>query len=148
MKITRTLIPNTNGKPNANGRVYDKEAIQKIIESFKDRKEQGPVYGQIGYPNENDFMDSTIAITGEKVSHEIREVKEDDDDNLIGEIEILNTPQGNIAKALLDHTVFRPRLIGNVNDDGTIRVLDIISFDMVPKEDDAFIHPTNQNKDD
>jgi hypothetical protein len=122
-------------KENLNGRIYaNNENLREQIEQFNNK---GDRFGQIGFP------DGDISITG-TVSHSIRNVRIEDD-KVMGEITILNTPHGEILKQLIDTVVFRPCSMGNINADHTVRIDKIISFSAVPKKEDPFDDDNYEN---
>lgn len=133
MKLTgKIFIPHNDGKPNKNGHIYPKEVIEEIVEKFNNLEK--PMFGHLGYPSTTIF---DIDDTTQQPSHKITSVREEDV-NLIGDIEILDTPNGDILKSIIDGSVIRPLVEGSVNEDGTINVTKIRSFDVIPKSNDAF----------
>ena len=129
------LIPYTN-KPNANGRVYTPEAIDKMVELFNER--EMPMYGQVGYPQ--DILGVPVFDTSlQKVSHIVSSIKKVDG-YLVGDIKILDTPYGKHLQRLIKGVVFRPRSAGTVDvETGIINIHKIYSFDAIPRDEDAFI---------
>ena len=118
---------------NQNGRMYTKEAVKQMIEDFeRNRDRVGVFYGQMG-------MNEGTDINLSKISHTIDELHFDGD-RLYGEIKILDTDAGKKLKPLIEEgqVVFRSRSIGSVNEDGTVEVKKLISFDAIPSWEDAF----------
>ena len=78
---------------NQNGRIYPKEILEREIENYK----TGPIAENRAL-GELDHPDSSV-INLQNVSHNIKKLWWDGDD-VMGEVEILSTPAGNILKAL------------------------------------------------
>ena len=79
---------------NGNGRYYSKELWDREIDKYKVLVEENRAMGELDHP------DDTI-INLKNVSHNIKDVWWDGD-NVMGKIEILPTPAGNILKALVE----------------------------------------------
>jgi hypothetical protein len=80
---------------NRNGRVYPKETLAKEVAKYdKTYIKQNRAFGELGHP------DGPI-INLERVSHMIKELKEDGD-NWVGKAKLMDTPYGKIAKSLID----------------------------------------------
>lgn len=147
MKITTVLLE--MNKENLNGRIYTRECVENMIEQFN-RKfgQQGYFFGETGIPDS-----TTVSLS--KISHNVTKI-EIQGNKLLGDIQILNTPQGEFLKSFIKESlkdyisllieitnpkvpiVFRPRSIGSVNPDKTIEITELISFDVVPRDNDAF----------
>jgi hypothetical protein len=121
---------------NQNGRIYPKSEIEKAVESVKQRLGKGEtVMGELDHPEE-------LQINLDRVSHIITEMH-CDDANGIGKLKIIDTPMGNIAKALLKAGAklgVSSRGSGNVNESGRVSDFDIITVDIVaqPSAPDAY----------
>ena len=121
---------------NQNGRVYPKEEIQRAVESVRQRLGKGEtVLGELDHPEE-------LQINLDRVSHIITDMQFDDNDGL-GKLKIIDTPMGNIAKALLKAGAklgVSSRGSGNVNESGKVSEFDIVTVDIVaqPSAPDAF----------
>lgn len=82
-------------KQNRNGRFYPKELMQREVARYnKEYVSQNRALGELGHPD-------TPAINLDRVSHIVRELREDGD-NFIGKAKILDTPYGKIVKNLID----------------------------------------------
>ena len=80
---------------NRNGRVYEKEILQKAVEKYvTEQVSTGRAVGELNHPE-------GPSINLDKVSHKITELKFDGS-NVIGKASILETPMGQIVKGLLD----------------------------------------------
>jgi hypothetical protein len=65
-----------------------------------------------------------------------------ENNTLYGEIRILDTPEGNKIRDIMAEVdrsvVFRSRSTGSVNEDGTVNIEKLISFDAIPKDQDPY----------
>ncbi len=77
---------------NGNGRYYSKDLWEREINKYMDSVKQNRALGELDHP------DSSI-INLKNVSHNIKKLWWDND-NVMGVIEILPTPSGNILAAL------------------------------------------------
>ena len=79
---------------NGNGRYYSKDLWEREIDKYRVLVDENRAMGELDHP------DSTV-INLQNVSHNIKDMRWDGD-NVIGKIEILPTPAGNILKALVE----------------------------------------------
>lgn len=131
---TKTLIP--LGEVNLNGRLYqDNENLREKIDEFNERVNRiGVVYGELGYSGN---ADTSLR----NCSHAIRNVRIEDN-KVIGDIKILNTPRGVELRSTLNEMVIRPRSFGDTHPNGTVTIKKILSFDAISSEEDSF-NPDN-----
>jgi hypothetical protein len=121
---------------NQNGRIYPKDEIAKACASVKERLGKGEtVMGELDHPEE-------LQINLDRVSHIITDLY-CDDANGLGKLKIIETPIGNIARALLKAGAklgVSSRGSGNVNDSGRVSDFDIVTVDIVaqPSAPDAY----------
>jgi hypothetical protein len=139
---------------NQNGRVYPKEVLMREAAKYanvniKERRALG----------ELDHPESSI-VNLSNVSHNITEMHWDGDD-LVGTVEVLSTPAGNILKELFKSNIklgISSRGLGSVKEsaeeDKTVEVqpdFELIAFDFVsnPSTHGAFLAPVHEgiNKD-
>lgn len=108
--------------PNENQRTYTTEAVTEALKNIP-----GDVMGQINYPTEN-FEQVNISA----ISHKINNLRIEDG-KLIGDVTILKTPNGKLLEKLVEFpgSGFRPRSIADVDENGVISNLQIISIDFV-----------------
>lgn len=79
---------------NGNGRIYPKAILQREAQKFKDTYiKQGNPFGELDHP------ESPI-VSVKNVSHAIVDLWWEGN-NLMGRVEVLNTPFGNIVKEIL-----------------------------------------------
>jgi hypothetical protein len=111
---------------NGNGRVYPLSEITKAVEYFNSKvKEGSTICGELNHPD-------NLQINLDRVSHVITEMRMDGA-NAIGKAKILNTPTGNIVKALLEGGVrlgVSSRGTGNVNE-GVVSDFQFVTVDIV-----------------
>lgn len=82
---------------NGNGRYYAKDLWQREINKYMENVKQNRSMGELDHP------ESSI-INLKNVSHKINKMWWDGD-NVIGVIEILPTPSGNIVKSLIENKI-------------------------------------------
>ena len=85
-------------KKNRNGRVYPKKILFDAVEKYVvDQVKEGRAVGELDHP------DSPV-VQLENVSHVVTETKWDGN-NLVGEIEVLDTPKGQILEKLIGRDI-------------------------------------------
>tara|TARA_R110000772_G_scaffold142624_1_gene252288 strand:- start:111 stop:728 length:618 start_codon:yes stop_codon:yes gene_type:complete len=136
------------GEKNQNGRVYPKKVLDREIKSYK----AGPVSENRAY-GELDHPDSQVINLG-NTCHVVRDVWWDGDD-VIGRIEILDTPSGRILQTLFNRGLtvgISSRGLGSVKEvyeSNTVEVQDdfeLLCWDFVstPSTHGAYVQPVNQ----
>ena len=134
---------------NQNERVYPKGILEREIERYID----GPIKENRAM-GELDHPESSV-INLQNVSHNVKKCWWDGDD-VMGEVEILNTPAGNILKALFAAGIvvgISSRGMGSVEEnlnEGTLEVQDdfeLLCWDFVstPSTHGAYMAPVNVN---
>ena len=137
---------------NQNGRVYPKEVLAREVKQYM----KGPV-AENRAMGELDHPESSV-INLQNVSHTVKKCWWEGDD-VMGNVEILNTPAGNILKALFASGItvgISSRGMGSVSEniaEGTMTVEDdfeLLCWDFVstPSTHGAFMKPRglNENK--
>ena len=130
---------------NQNGRVYPKEILEREIKAYM----EGPVKENRAM-GELDHPESSV-INLQNVSHNIKRCWWDGDD-VMGDVEVLPTPAGNILKALFASGItvgISSRGMGSVSEnlaEGTVEVQDdfeLLCWDFVstPSTHGAFMTP-------
>jgi len=146
--IVSGVLQRANSK-NQNGRVYPKEILMR--ESTKYTKEfvkEARAMGELDHPESS-------VVNLKNVSHNVRDMWWEGD-NLLGKVEVLTTPAGNILKELFKAGIklgISSRGMGSVSeskDDDTVEVqkdFELIAFDFVsnPSTHGAFMHPMNES---
>ena len=140
---------------NQNGRVYPSEILQREAKNYNEGFiKQKRALGELDHP------DSSV-VNLANVSHNITEMHFEGD-NLIGTVEILTTPSGNILRELFKNGIklgISSRGLGSVetvtegpNDQPVQKVgndFELIAFDFVsnPSTHGAFMYPMNESVD-
>ena len=134
---------------NQNGRVYPRSILEREVEKYKGREiKENRAFGELDHPESS-------VVELKNTSHIIREVYWKGDD-VMGKVEVLKTPAGNILKELLEAgcTVgISSRGMGSVKEASngkTVTVeddFDLICWDFVsnPSTHGAFMRPMNES---
>jgi hypothetical protein len=132
---------------NGNGRYYPKSIWTREIDKYMDSVKNSRALGELDHP------ESTV-INLKNVSHNIKDLWWDGD-YIMGKIEILPTPSGNILKALIDNGIqvgVSSRGMGSVKQMGeTLEVQDdfeLLCWDFVstPSNPGSWMHPSRLNE--
>ena len=134
---------------NQNGRTYSKEILMRESKRYTDEfVKVGNAFGELDHPE-------SPVVSLKNASHVIKELWWDGDD-LMGRIELLNTPSGNIVKEICKagHTIgISSRGTGSVQqtNEGTLEVQDdfeLVCWDFVsnPSTHGAFMNPVSLNE--
>lgn len=136
---------------NRNKRIYPIENLAKEVERYnKEYIQKNGAYGELGHPKGPN-------INLDRASHLIKELKQDGND-FMGKAKIINTPNGNIVKSLIDEGArigVSSRGMGSIIK-STKRNVDVIhddfhlitAADIVadPSAPDAFVNGIMENK--
>ena len=146
----RTLVKGVlqrSGAENQNGRVYPREVLEREIKKYQTLVKERRALGELDHP------DSSV-INLKNVSHNIREVHWEGND-VIGTVEILPTPSGNILKELLRAGILlgiSSRGMGSTQPMKDNKLLvgedfELIGWDFVsnPSTHGAFMTPMNES---
>jgi hypothetical protein len=147
--IVSGVLQRANSK-NQNERVYPKDILAREVRSYM----EGPVREKRAL-GELDHPESSV-INLQNVSHNVVKCWWEGDD-VMGDVEILPTPAGNILKALFASGItigISSRGMGSVSDnlsEGTVEVqddYDLLCFDFVstPSTHGAFLSPKGLNE--
>ena len=126
---------------NGNGRYYKKDLWEREMDKYSQYIKEKRALGELDHP------ESQI-INLKNVSHNISKVWWDGD-NIMGHIEILPTPSGNILKALIESGItvgVSSRGMGSLKEnDGVLEVQDdfeLLCFDFVstPSNPGSYMH--------
>ena len=132
---------------NGNGRYYSKELWQREIDKYMPLVKESRAMGELDHPESS-------VINLKNVSHNISDMWWDGD-NVMGKIEILPTPSGNILKALIENGItvgVSSRGMGSLKQVGeTMEVQDdfeLLCWDFVstPSNPDSFMHLVKESK--
>ena len=134
---------------NQNGRVYPREVLLKEVGKYLDTNvQERRALGELDHP------DSSV-VNLNNASHNVVEMHWDGDD-LLGTVEVLSTPAGNILKELFKSGIklgISSRGLGSVEpmkEEDTVEVqpdFELIAFDFVsnPSTHGAFMRPVNES---
>jgi hypothetical protein len=128
---------------NFNERVYPTSEIHKAVERINEQIKQGhSICGELDHPEE-------LTVNLDRVSHAILQMWMEGN-NGQGKLRILNTPSGNIVRALLEDDVklgVSSRGVGNVDEHGKVSGFEIITVDVVmrPSAPDAYPKPVYES---
>jgi len=132
---------------NGNGRYYAKDLWEREINKYADSVRENRALGELDHP------ESSI-INLKNVSHNIVELWWDGD-HVMGKIEILPTPSGNILKALIDSNItvgVSSRGMGSLQEKGGVLEVqddfELLCWDFVstPSNPGSYMTPLNEGK--
>jgi len=151
--IVKGILQRANAE-NQNGRIYPKEILVREAKKYNDTFiRERRAMGELDHPESS-------VVNLANVSHNIRDMAWNNDD-LVGTVEVLPTPAGNILKELFKSGIklgISSRGMGSVetideDETGkqTVAVqpdFELIAFDFVsnPSTQGAFLHPTSTNE--
>jgi len=132
---------------NGNGRYYSKELWEREMDKYQTLIEERRSMGELDHPESQ-------VINLQNVSHIITEWNWDGD-NVMGKIEILPTPSGNILTELIKNGVtvgVSSRGMGSLEDRGGVMEVqddfELLCWDFVstPSNPGSFMHTLNEGK--
>jgi hypothetical protein len=149
--IVKGVLQRAESK-NQNGRVYPRDVLLKEVSKYlEEQVTERRALGELDHP------DSSV-VNLNNASHNVIEMHWDGDD-LLGTVEVLSTPAGNILKELFKSGIklgISSRGLGSVEpmresegEEGTVEVqpdFELIAFDFVsnPSTHGAFMRPVNE----
>ena len=149
--IVKGVLQRAESK-NQIGRVYPREVLLKEVSKYLDEQvSERRALGELDHPESS-------VVNLNNASHNVIEMHWDGDD-LLGTVEVLSTPSGNILKELFKSGIklgISSRGLGSVEpvnekngEDGTVEVqpdFELIAFDFVsnPSTHGAFMRPVNE----
>ena len=148
--IVRGVLQRAEAK-NQNGRIYPREILVREAKKYtKDFIKQLRAIGELEHPESS-------VVNLSNVSHNIKEMNWEGN-NLLGTVEVLSTPSGNILKELFKSGIklgISSRGMGSVEtikEDDVQQVgndFELIAFDFVsnPSTHGAFMYPVNESVD-
>ena len=134
---------------NQNGRVYSKAILEREMSKYMDEfVKNGNAYGELDHPE-------SPVVSLKNASHIVKDLWWNGDD-LMGKVELLNTPAGNIVKEIIKagHTIgISSRGTGSVQqtNEGNLEVqpdFELVCWDFVsnPSTHGAFMNPISLNE--
>ena len=147
--VVKGVLQRADAK-NQNGRVYPRDTLMREAQKYSEIQiKERRALGELDHP------DSSV-VNLNNASHNVLEMHWDGDD-LMGTVEVLGTPAGNILKELFKSGIklgISSRGLGSVkeiHEDDTVEVqpdFELIAFDFVsnPSTHGAFLSPQNEGK--
>ena len=137
------------GAKNQNGRIYEKELLIREAKKYVDEfVKNGNAFGELDHPE-------SAVVSLRNASHVVKDLYWKGDD-LMGKVELLNTPAGNIVKEIIKagHTIgISSRGTGSVQqtNEGHLEVqsdFELVCWDFVsnPSTHGAFMNPISLNE--
>ena len=150
--VVKGVLQRADAK-NQNGRVYPKDILTREAKNYSQNFiKQSRALGELDHP------DSSV-VNLQNVSHNVTEMHFEGD-SLLGTVEILTTPSGNILRELFKNGIklgISSRGMGSVEQvreaDGDVmkvgKDFELIAFDFVsnPSTHGAFMHPLSEGVD-
>ena len=150
--VVRGVLQRAESK-NQNGRVYPKDILVREAKKYTDEFiNERRAMGELDHPESS-------VVNLQNVSHNVKKMHFEGD-NLMGEVEVLGTPSGNILKELFKSGIklgISSRGMGSVetvNENGKEAQevqpdFELIAFDFVsnPSTHGAFMYPVNESVD-
>ena len=151
--IVRGVLQRAEAK-NQNGRVYPRDILHREAKKYtKEFIKERRAMGELDHPESS-------VVNLQNVSHNVKDMHWEGD-NLLGTVEVLGTPSGNILKELFKSGIklgISSRGMGSVetvmedSGDQVTQVqpdFELIAFDFVsnPSTHGAFMHPMNESVD-
>lgn len=144
-----TGIMQRAGSKNQNGRIYRREILEQEVQNYIENfVKVGNAYGELDHPE-------SAIVSLKNASHVVKELWWEGDD-LMGKLELLNTPSGNIVKEIVrgGHTIgISSRGTGSVTqtNEGTLMVqpdFELVCWDFVsnPSTQGAFMNAISLNE--
>jgi len=131
---------------NGNGRYYSRDLWDREMKKYSEQIKQRRAMGELDHPESQ-------VINLKNVSHIISDYWWDGD-NVMGKIEILNTPSGQILEALIRNNVtvgVSSRGMGSLEQRGNVMEVqddyELLCWDFVstPSNPDSFMYPLKEN---
>lgn len=144
-----TGIMQRAGAKNQNGRIYKREILEQEVHNYIENfVKVGNAYGELDHPE-------SAIVSLKNASHVVKDLWWEGDD-LMGKLELLNTPSGNIVKEIVrgGHTIgISSRGTGSVTqtNEGTLMVqpdFELVCWDFVsnPSTQGAFMNAISLNE--
>ena len=115
------------GVLNNNNRIYTKENYSEMVESVQDKIDKHSLLGTL----EHDF---TLNTNLNNVSHRVDSLSIDEDGVVHGSLTILNTPKGQIAKAIIEAgspLYVSSKAVGTIDEDNVVTLTKLFGYDLV-----------------
>lgn len=132
------------GVMNVNHRIYTESEYLRHLQYLREDVKRGDLLGELDHP---EIFETKL----NNASHRIIDIWYEPQSKMVmGKIELLPTPKGEIAKALVDAGVplhISSRAAGTVNKDNTVSIQQIYTYDLVAKPGfaKATLHRVNES---
>ena len=115
------------GVMNNNSRIYTKENYSEMIESLQDKIKSHSLLGELEHS-------SSLSLKLDNVSHRIDALSIDEDGVVHGEITLLDTPKGKIAKAIIEAgspLYVSSKAVGSIDENNVVTLTKLFGYDLV-----------------
>lgn len=115
------------GVMNNNSRIYTKENYSEMIESLQDKIKSHSLLGELEHS-------SSLSLKLDNVSHRIDALSIDEDGVVHGEITLLDTPKGKIAKAIIEAgspLYVSSKAVGTIDENNIVTLTKLFGYDLV-----------------
>ena len=132
---------------NGNGRIYPQTTLVREVENYKKLVRENRAVGELDHPD-------TSVVELKNVSHKVTDLWMEDN-KVMGKIQVLNTPSGNILRGLVESNVaigISSRGLGSVKEEQGQTIVEddfqLICFDVVsePSTPGAYMVTENTEK--
>lgn len=135
------------GVMNVNHRIYTEEEYLRHLQYLREDVKKGDLLGELDHPEDR------FEVKLKEASHRIIDIWYDQPSKMVmGKIELLDTPNGILAKGLVDAGIplhISSRAAGTINKDNTVSIQQIYTYDLVAKPGfaKATLHRVNESVD-
>ena len=116
------------GVENNNERIYEESEYLPHLEYLTEKIKDGRLFGEIDHPERYETK-------LEKISHVVEKLEYNKESRtLVGRVKLLGTPQGEIAKSLINSNIqlsISSRAAGTVTENKKVKIQQIFAYDLV-----------------
>lgn len=140
---TTTVLVAQADVANRNQRIYPRDVLEDVVAKAQKRIKAKAFRCELGFPiktagqSTDDFMRRVMTVDERQVSHEVVNLRLDDDGFLLADIRVLNTPNGQVLQKVMERESmdFRFRGFMETAAYGTtmtmVKKFDLVSIDAV-----------------